>query len=59
VPRSRTKQQGEMERKVDRAKVLYPDVWDRVRGACVIASDLINLDYHAALIVLAVMEGKQ
>lgn len=40
-------------KRVSRVKALYPDAFKRVRDACVFASPSIDLDDHAAKIVMA------
>lgn len=45
-------------KRVDDVKRTYPDTYQRVRAACVHASTSIDLDHHAAMIVLAARERK-
>ncbi len=41
------------QKRVTRVKSLYPDAFKRVRDACVFASPHVDLDHHAAMIVMA------
>lgn len=43
----------ERARRIARVKALYPDAFLRVRSACVFASESVDLDDHAAKIVMA------
>lgn len=40
-------------KRVARVKTLYPDAWKRVRAACVTDDPRLDLDDHAARIVMA------
>lgn len=45
------------EKRIRRVKALYPDSFKRVREACVFAAVGIDLDDHAAKIVMAGKNG--
>lgn len=46
------------DRRLAKAKTLYPDAFKRVRAACQWAPENFDLDDHAARIVLAAKEAR-
>lgn len=49
---------AERDRRVAKAKALYPESWWRIRTTCRWAAHGFDLDDHAARVVLAAREGR-
>lgn len=45
------------DRRIAKAKALYPDTWRRINSVCAYAAFAFDLEDHVARIVLACQEG--
>ena len=48
---------SERDKRIAKAKALYPETWGRVNAVCVYFSSLVDAEDHVARVVLACCEG--